>query len=282
MSVIKKIKIVYNDLKPAQKKIADYFMSADFDAINGSIGDIAKKIGVSIASISRFCRYLGFDNFQHFKITYSRDIKYEPDTILPIFNMNDDPALCIRKVFSEAITNLQATEGTIDASSLKTLVDKIKASRALYFFGLGGSGGVGYLGELLFSHLGYIAHSINDPYRMIVSAGHSDEKTVIVGLSHSGCTREVIESIKIAKSNGAFTSAITNYKKSPLAGIADLVLFTACHERRVHFAQSNSMVSQLTIIHALYVLTASKSRDSIIKKVNIIEENVKKDLRIKY
>jgi DNA-binding MurR/RpiR family transcriptional regulator len=54
----------------------------------------------------------------------------------------------------------------------------------------------------------------------------------------------------------------------------DLVLLTACHERRMHFAQSDSMVSQLTIIRALYMLAASRSGEKTVKNVNDIERHV--------
>ena len=59
-------------------------MDADFDAINVSIGDIAK-----------------------------RDMQYAPGAVLPIFNIDDNPALCVQKIFSEWVTSLQATEGLI-------------------------------------------------------------------------------------------------------------------------------------------------------------------------
>jgi DNA-binding MurR/RpiR family transcriptional regulator len=274
MSATTQIKTMYNELRPVQRRIADYFLGADFEALDASIEEVAKKSGVSVASISRFCKKLGYESFGQFKITMSRDLKYEPDTVLPIFRMDDDPDLSIRKVFSEAITNLQATQGTVDFGAIKTAAARVMKSDVVYFFGLGGSGGVGYLGELLFTHIGKRALSVSDAYAMIVSAGHANEKTVIIGLSHSGRTKSVVDAVKIGRGKGAFTAGVTNYASSPLSSAADLVLLTACHERRMHFAQSDSMVSQLTIIRTLYMLAASRSAQKTVKNVNDIERYV--------
>jgi DNA-binding MurR/RpiR family transcriptional regulator len=274
MSATTQIKTMYNELRPVQKRIADYFLGADFAALDSSIEQVAKKSGTSVASISRFCKKLGYGSFGQFKITLSRDLKYEPDTVLPIFRMDDDPDLSIRKVFSEAITNLQATQGSVDFEAIKTAAARLAKSDVVYFFGLGGSGGVGYLGELLFTHIGKRTVSMSDAYKMIVSAGHAREKTVIVGLSHSGRTKSVIDAVTIGRRRGAFTAGVTNYAASPLASSVDFALLTACRERRMHFAQSDSMVAQLTILRALYILCASRSGETTAKNVNEIERFV--------
>lgn len=281
MSIMKQIKVEYNDLKPGQKKIADYFLTIDFEGLNGTIEEIAEDIGTSVASISRFCKRLGFDGFRKFKITFSRDLGYEPEQVLPIFDKDDTPELSIKKVFSEAVTNLQATEGVVNVEALQKVAESIRRCHMLYFLGLGGSGEIGSLGEIQFSHLGNTTRALTEPYIMLVCAGHARPEDVFVCISHTGKTKVIIEAASIAKENGAFIVAITNYAESPLALAADIVLQTASHERKIHFAQSNSMVAQLTIIRALYILVASQGSNRTITKINAIEESVDRGLRLK-
>jgi DNA-binding MurR/RpiR family transcriptional regulator len=160
------------------------------------------------------------------------------------------------------------------------VADRIINTKLVYFFGLGGSGKVGTIGEVWFSHIGCISRAVIDPYEMIVTAGHAHGDCNIITLSHSGSTQPVIEATKKAKSNGAFVACVTNYSESPLAGLADILLLTACPERRVHFAQSNSMVAQSTIVRSLYILVASRSKEPVIKRVGKIERDVKARLRM--
>jgi DNA-binding MurR/RpiR family transcriptional regulator len=281
MSVLKQMNSVYNELKPVQRIIADYFLAADFESLNSSIEDVAKRTGTSVASVSRFCKRVGYDSFQHFKISLSRDLKYAPDTVLPIFNMDDDPKLSIRKVFSEAISNLQATEAVVSFDAIKRAAERIIETKTVYFFGLGGSGKVGSIGEVWFSHIGYTARAFSDPYEMIVTAGHAQPAHNIIALSHSGSTVPVINAVNIARSNKAFIIGITNYSKSLIAQLSEVVLLTACPERRVHFAQSNSMVAQSTILRSLYILAAARNGKGVGERVDDIEASVNARLRIK-
>ena len=281
MSVRASIQGIYRDLKPTQRQIADYLLCLDFEALNEPIDEYARRIGTSAASISRFCTRVGYDSFQKLKIGLSREMRPQEEAVPPIFAADDDPDLSIRKVFAEAVANLQATEATVSFPALKTVADRIARSDRLYFAGLGGSGGVAYLAEVMFSLLGLGAKALSDPFAMLISAGHLRRSHLFFGLSHSGATREVLEAVRSARARGAHTVGITNYPHSPLAEQADSVLLTSCQEHRVHFAQSSSMVAQLTLVRALYILVASRSTPELIQEVNDIEQAVRRGLRSK-
>jgi len=281
MSIRTSIQGIYRELKPTQRRIADYLLSLDFDGLNAPIDEYARRIGASVASISRFCALIGYDSFQKLKIGLSREMHSAEDTVPPIFAADDDPRMSIRKVFAEAVANLQATEATVDFSALEAVAELIARADRLYFAGMGGSGGVAYLAEVMFSLLGYSAKALSDPFAMLISAGHLRRSHLFFGLSHSGGTREVLEAVRAARARGARTVGITNYPHSPLAELADTVLLTSCREHRVHFAQSSSMVAQLTLIRALYILVASRSSPELIQEVNEIEQTVRRSLRAK-
>ena len=281
MSIRANIQGIYRDLKPTQRQIADYLLSLDFEALNAPIDEYARRIGTSVASISRFCALVGYDSFQKLKIGLSREIRPQDEAVPPIFAADDDPDLSIRKVFAEALSNLQATEATVSFPALKAVAERIARCERLYFAGLGGSGGIAYLAEVMFSLLGFSAKALSDPFAMLIAAGHLHRDHLFFGLSHSGATREVLEAVRSARARGAHTVGITNYPRSPLAELADSVLLTSCQEHRVHFAQSSSMVAQLTLVRALYILVASRSTPELIQEVNAIEQTVRRSLRAK-
>jgi RpiR family carbohydrate utilization transcriptional regulator len=281
MSVRGAVQTIYGELKPIQRRIADYLLSLDLEGLNAPIDEYARHTGASVASISRFCKKLGYDSFQSLKIGLSRELEYEPDVVLPIFRPDDDPSLTIRKSFSEAIANLQATESAVEFGAIEDVAERMSQATQIVFLGLGGSGGVANLGEIMFTHLGFNARSIVDPYAMLVSAGHVRPNDVVVGLTHSGRTRAVLEAVRQARDNGAYTAGITNYPRSPLCDLVDAALITACQELRVHVAQSNSMVAQMAILRALFVLVASRSDDAVVREVQSIEESVQRDLRVR-
>jgi DNA-binding MurR/RpiR family transcriptional regulator len=164
---------------------------------------------------------------------------------------------------------------------MKRIAKVMAKSGMIIFFGMGGSGGIAKLGELLFSHLGYRTKAITDPYEMTVCSGHITKNEIAFGISHTGRNKAVYQALEISREREAVTAAITNYCDSPIGRIVDYILETACYEGRVHFAQSNSMGAQITVLNALYLLSASSSSEEVIKEVNTIEALCQRSLRLK-
>ena len=282
MSVRASIRGVYRDLKPIQRRIADYLLSVDFEGLNAPIDEYARRIGASIASISRFCARIGYDSFQKLKIGLSREVQAPEETVLPIFAADDDPQLSIRKVFAEAVSQPAGhrSRGELSGDSVGGRADRPLAS-ACTSSAWEAPAGWACSAEVMFSGLGFNAKALSDPYAMLLCAGHARKSHLVLGLSHSGRTREVLQAVRTAKARGAYTVGITNYPRSPLAELVQTALLTSCHEHRVHFAQSNSMAAQLTLIRALYILVASRISPEALQEVNRIEQAVGQSLRLK-
>ncbi|MFD2878086.1 SIS domain-containing protein [Paenibacillus rhizoplanae] len=71
------------------------------------------------------------------------------------------------------------------------------------------------------------------------------------GISVSGSTLDTNDMLMKAKQNGAKVIAMTNYAKSPIASIADIVLLTAGKESPLEGGSVGAKVSQLFIIDLL-------------------------------
>src|SRR4030042_974843 len=115
----------------------------------------------------------------------SREMRPPDETLLPIFAADDDPQLSIRKVFAEAVANLQAREAAVSFHSIIAVAERIGRADRLYFLGLGGSGGVGELAEVMFSGLGFNAKALSDPYSMLLAAGHVRRNHLVFARSNS-------------------------------------------------------------------------------------------------
>ena len=58
-----------------------------------------------------------------------------------------------------------------------------------------------------------------------IAAAHTDKNCVVIGISHSGASRDIVQAMQIAKQNGATTVAITNIDKSPIDKVSDVVFY---------------------------------------------------------
>jgi DNA-binding MurR/RpiR family transcriptional regulator len=87
---------------------------------------------------------------------------------------------------------------------------------------------------------------------------------VAFGISYSGKTIEVIESLKEAKKKGALTITLTKYGKSPVSELADIRLFTNSVEQSIRSGATASRIAQLNVIDILFTCYASRQNEHVI------------------
>ena len=73
----------------------------------------------------------------------------------------------------------------------------------------------------------------------------------VIGISQSGASKDIVESMKVARSRGARTIAITSREKSPIARASDVVLLTDTEETRHSTLGLSSHLARLVVIDAL-------------------------------
>ena len=71
--VLVKIRSLYHSLPKAERNVADYILQNAERAPHRSVHEFAKAGSVSVASVSRFVRKLGFAGFKDFKLELARD-----------------------------------------------------------------------------------------------------------------------------------------------------------------------------------------------------------------
>ena len=76
-SVLGVICSFYDSFFEAEKKIADYIMEHKAQAVDMTVGELARASGTSDATVSRFCRRCGFKGFQSLKLALAREVLRE-------------------------------------------------------------------------------------------------------------------------------------------------------------------------------------------------------------
>jgi DNA-binding MurR/RpiR family transcriptional regulator len=91
-----------------------------------------------------------------------------------------------------------------------------------------------------------------------MSASTLNSRDVAIGVSHSGATKDTVDSIKVAKNAGATTICITNFARSPITEFTDIVLLTASPEAPLASGAIRSIVSQLHVLDLLFTGVAMR------------------------
>lgn len=257
---------LYPSLKTALRKVADVILRQPEMAIYASVNEVAAMAAVSEATVMRFCRILGFKGFQDFKIALAREMVIPSPRLHEEVAGEDDAAL-VRKVFQTSGAALQDTLEILEIAAMREAAQLLLQARQVMVIGVGGSGpAVAYAGNR-FLLLGLKAYMYTDFYLMLMAVSLLSREDVVLAISNLGTTREIVETVGIAREKGARVMCITNNSLSPLARACNPALVTASREMTLPEEAVASLVCQISILDALLVLIAqakgAQSRETL-------------------
>lgn len=256
-----RIRAVYSRLSEKEKSIADFILIYPEKFIHSTISQIADHLDVADATVFRFCKRLGYKGYQAMKIAIASELVSPINDIHEAVSESDDAKAIVEKVFKSNIRTLEDTLQVLDIKQFEAAVDAIISARKIEFYGSGGSGAVAMDAHHKFLRNGLLTTCYTDGHLQMMSASQLTEQDVVVCISHSGMSKDIIDALEVAKSNGATTIGITHFAETPLNKKADISLLTVSVETEYRSEALASRLAQLSIIDALYVNVSIKLKD---------------------
>lgn len=255
------IRAIYSQLSDKEKAIADFILYQPDRFIHSTISQIAEEVDVADATVFRFSKRLGYKGHQAMKIALASEIISPMKDIHETIDDGDDEKTITEKVFKSNIRTLEDTLQVIDQQQLKNAVNALVSARKIDFYGNGGSGAIAMDAHHKFLRSGLFTSCYTDGHLQAMSAAQLTEKDVVVCISHSGTSRDVLHALEVAKKNGAITIGITHFAKTLLSEKADISLQTVSVETEYRSEALASRLAQLSIIDALYVNVSIRLKD---------------------
>jgi len=277
MSSMQQIMEKYNSLRKSETKVADIILEHPEAAIHFSVSELAEQAGVSDPTVIRFCRSLGFKGFQDFKIYLAQSIIPGIRNIHETVNQGENVPDLVRKVFDANTAAIQSTLGTLDFASIDEAIKELSNARRIMFFGLGNSAVVAKDAYHKFFRIGIPCEWFEDSHMAMMAASIMKPGEVLVVISHSGSTTDIVDVLEVASKAGARSIAIVSHHKSPVSGKADYTLCVASTETEYKFEPMASRIAQLSVIDVLsvgvsllhsdvYIANLEKSRKALVRK----------------
>lgn len=252
MNTLLMIKSTYGALSNAEQKVADAVLENAEMTVYSSITDLAEMARVGETTIIRFCRKLGFRGFQEFKLAVAQDMVSPIQQVHGKIEEQDPIETIAHKIMSYSLQVLQDTNQLLSNVELEKATEALLRGKRLYFFGVGSSGQTASDAQYRFMRLGFDAHCASDSHIIAMNCALLTEDDVVVGISSSGSTKDLVEAIRLAREHGAFIICITNHARSPITSHADAVLLAAGREAPL---QGGAFASKLAQIHVLDILS---------------------------
>ena len=214
--VLVKIRSQHASLPRAERRVADYILANAEEAPRSSVQEFARAAGVSVASVSRFVRRMGFADFKDFKLELARETGVTARYLFEQITPKDSDEEIARKVFLGTIRSIEDTLKILSLADLAAAARAVAASRRLMLFGMGGSGNVARDEALRLSYLDFQAEGYVDASQILLQAMRVRAGDVVIGISHSGRSSITVEGLRIARERGGVTIGVSNYMRSPL------------------------------------------------------------------
>ncbi len=262
-----RIRSLLADMPSAVARVAEYLLKHPQAPLTLSIGELAEQAGASAATVTRFCRTIGYPGYVELRVGIATDVGRSASRdswsseIGGEFGPDDSPEDLLRMLISSHTKALREATSAIDLAVITEVSRRIALSSHVDIYGVVGSA---MLAEELQGRLyrvGVPAYAWSEVHSGLTSAAIQDSDTVAIGISATGRTEETIEMLAEAGRCGAFTVAITNDPTSSLAELADRSIVTSIYEQFVQPDDLSAKHGQLLVLDLLYLLVAQENFD---------------------
>jgi DNA-binding MurR/RpiR family transcriptional regulator len=215
-SVIPLIEAVYSSFTTVERNIADFFIH-NREEMDFSSKNISKLLYVSEASLSRFAKRCGFKGYREFIFNYQNAFK-EPGKQI------DELTKTVLNTYQELLNKSFAL---VDEAQMHRIAKMLTTSHRVFVYGMGSSGMAAQEFKMRFMRLGLFVESINDSHIMRMNSALLREDDLVIGISISGKTEEIISGLRKAKERGSSTILITANNREGYHAFCDEILLVA-------------------------------------------------------
>jgi DNA-binding MurR/RpiR family transcriptional regulator len=214
-------------LTGASRRVAEAIVRDPWAVLGMTIYDVATMSGVSLPSVTRFCRAVGYPGFrellQGIAQSLGRIDSKDLETIGSDSGGEGGLEELAATIIRRQIEALQTTLQSLDFEAIERAVSAIMAARRVHVIGHGGAfvPALGMATKLNWAGVPAQGSRPDQFSNVVISTGPDD---AVIGISHQGRTRDTIELMRLARSFGAKTIGVSTVPHSPRGSVSDISL----------------------------------------------------------
>ncbi|MBD8555950.1 MurR/RpiR family transcriptional regulator [Rhizobium sp. CFBP 8762] len=260
-------------LSGLEKRLATLVLDDVDFVVKSSISDLAERAGVSPPTVTRFCRRLGCQGYQDFKVQLAK-ITYVGLRYLKPETPSTTPQEVAEDIVTKAQNALFQFHKQIDVAALDKAAHLLRGAEFIQAFGATGNSAmiVNELHNRLF-RLDCRIHASNDHSMNIMLSAAARPGTVVVGSSITGRDLDLVQCFNLLRKRSIPTIALTQ-SGSPVAEAADVVITIDLPEGNNIFRPTATRYAYLATIDILANLVAYADRNRAVKVLRSIKEEL--------
>lgn len=274
--ILSQIRDSYADLRRAERRVADVVLNDVAFSVDASNAEIARRADVSEPTVTRFCRAIGCEGVRDFKVKLAQSVVVgrlyltATHAVAP----SEDGSPLWSTVFGEARNALNAVERQVDPAAVVKAAELIASAHQVAVFGLGGSSAaLAQETQYRLFRYGVVVSAHSDPYIMRMTASTLKPNDLVIAISATGRTSEVIEAVALAKHYRAKTICITA-PGTDLTRVCDVCLTVDIPEFPDTMKPTASRFAFLAIVDLVSVAAGYKLGASALENLRRVKYNV--------
>jgi RpiR family carbohydrate utilization transcriptional regulator len=259
-------------LSETQRRIADLILGDPEWAVQTAVEALAARAGVSAPTIVRFARAIGCEGVRDMKLklagSLARGTPYLHRSVRP----SDGTAEVVRNVVGSVTSVIAEWQNNIDPHAVARAAEAIDRARRVDCHGTGATSY--FLAQDLHARLfrlGLATSSFSDAHLQLVAAASMSAADVMVAISYVGRMPTLLQTVRLARSQGAHVVALTR-SGTPLAALADTLLSVDVPGDPTMRVGTDAYVVQMLMIEILAVQIGLKRGPEALARLHRVHD----------
>ncbi|AJD89880.1 hypothetical protein JMA_05630 [Jeotgalibacillus malaysiensis] len=228
--ILQKLENSYTKLSAGQKKVARLFFDNPSVIAFSSALEVGKMVDVSESTVIRLTQKIGYKGYPEAQQQIQRKLaeaRFYADQREHAEDKSEDQAF-LHSLLDADIANIEKLKQSLKEEDLLRVVDIISHAKKVYVTSNLFSYGLGHLFTQWMSMvLDNTEMLMQGDVQYYQQLSKMDESNVVIVLAFPRYTKNILETVKTAKSQGATVISITDSKDSPVAAHSDILLEAA-------------------------------------------------------
>lgn len=273
-SIFVRIGSEYYTFTAAEKKLADFILAAQDTASHMSISELASACSVADATVSRFCRRLGYRGYQDFKFAINSAIltRMSDNPLSGEISNTDSLEAISQKLLAANSLAMTQTLEVLSMEAIREAAVMLRNAPSVLCMGQGGSMIIAQEAAHLFSTVSNKFRPVSDAHLQAMSAAMMQRSDVILFFSYSGSTLAMLDTLKVARDQGGKVILVTRFPNSPGAAQANVVLQCGANENPLQSGSIPARIAQMYLLDILFSEYTRKNLDEAKESRNRIAQ----------
>ncbi|WP_082176909.1 MurR/RpiR family transcriptional regulator [Arsenicicoccus sp. oral taxon 190] len=231
-----------------------------------TLRELARATGTSDATVLRLADAIGVDGYRELRLGLAEAVGSMASAgrdghLTADITRDDPPGRVLAALAEEERAVITDTAACLDPDAVATVADALVAARRAVIVGIGASGLVALDLSAKLERIGLPARGAAEVHQAVTAAVLLGPGDVLVVVSASGSTVDVLEPLRIARERGALTVALTCHPRSAVSAAHHVLMSAPGREQPVRPAAMSSRTGQLFVVDVLFTLVAQRCFD---------------------